>query len=523
MKRKITFLGKLSLLATCVVLISYSNIHALHLFQITEDKPAQEIVYYSVEDNSFRIPELNNKISLNINNKQLADALVIIAEKARLGIAFNPDLFDGEKIITINKRNIRVADALALVLEGTGYESVITSHREILLKEKPPAVIEELEMMQIIEGRVTDAITREPLPGVNVVVEGTTIGTSTDVSGEYELDVPDEAQVLVFTFVGYQEHREQITGRTVINVELQPTVELLEDLVVTSFGIRQERKQLGYAVQEITGEELAETQQSNIVSAMQGRVAGVNIQNSSGAAGAGVDIIIRGINSLSPNADNQPLFVVDGIPISNQTNAGNVLPSEGSNSPGSNEQFSFTNRVADLNPNDIESISILKGSSATALYGLRAANGAVIITTKKGSAGAPEVSFTSSVGFSEITKVPEIQRRFQIGRFGSLPGVGSNTVFWQLGPPVSDTSDPLINNFREFFRTGTNFSNSFSVSGGNEQTTYFTSFSQVREEGVVPNTDWERFTFRLSGSQVVSDNFNISGSISYSNSGGTRP
>jgi len=485
---------------------------------------SSEIVYYSVDDFGYQIPELNKVISLEIEDLPVADALIKIAVKAGLGIAFDPLLLDSYRNISIVEERIKVADALVQALAGTGYESVITSHREILLQKKPGFINPEPVNVQTeIEGRVTDAQTGEPLPGVNVVAEGTTIGTSTDTDGRYIIEVPDDTEVLVFTFIGFEEQRIPINGRTEINVELSTSVQLLDDVVVTSFGIEQERKQLGYSIQEVSGEDIAETRESNLVSSLQGRVAGVNIQNTSGAAGAGVDIVIRGINSLSPSADNQPLFVIDGIPVSNQTNAGNVLPSEGSNSPGSSEQFSFTNRVADINPNDIESLSILKGPAATALYGLRAANGAVVITTKKGQAGKPQVSLTTSIGFSEINKTPDIQRDFQGGRFGALPLTVFNFEFWQLGPPVTPSGEPIFDNFENFFRTAVNATNEFSVSGGSESTTYFTSFSNVNNQGIVPNTDWSRTTFKLSGTQQVNQNFDVSGSLTYSNSGGTRP
>lgn len=373
-----------------------------------------------------------------------------------------------------------------------------------------------------ITGTVSDAETGDSLPGVNVVVSNSNTGTSTNQNGEYSLSVSANADSLVFTFVGFQRQAVPINNRSVINVRLRPAVQALGDVVVTSFGIEQEEKSLGYSVQEVSGEEIAETHEANLVGALQGKIAGVNIQNTSGAAGAGVDITIRGITSLSPSSDNQPLFVVDGIPISNQTTSGNVLPSEGTNSPGSSEQFSFTNRAADINPNDIENISILKGPAATALYGLRAANGAVLITTKKGQSGAPEVNFSSSIGFSEVNKVPEIQEDYQHGRYGALPFTVFGFEFYQLGPPVREDTE-IFNNFERFFRTGTNVENSLSISGGNESTTYFTSISNVFQEGIVPNTDWGRTTFKLTGTQKVSDAIDITGSISYANSGGVRP
>lgn len=379
-----------------------------------------------------------------------------------------------------------------------------------------------------VSGTVTDRNTGETLIGVNILINELNIGVATDADGNFEIDnVATGTYELVARYVGYNTLRENVTisdgEETVVNLEMTVSTAMLDEAVVTAFGVEQERKQLGYSVQRLTGEEITQTQESNLVSALQGKIAGVSIQNTSGAAGSGVDIIIRGINSLSPSSDNQPLFIIDGIPVSNQTNAGNVLPSEGSNSPGSGEQFSFTNRVADINPNDIENISILKGASATALYGLRASNGAVVITTKKGQSGAPQVSFNTSIGFSEVNRTPEIQDQYQLGFYGGLPGTGTNTLFWQYGPPTNQTSDPIYNNFERLFRTGSNVDNSISISGGNDNTTYFTSFSSTNQNGIIPNTDWSRLTFKLSGSQKISDPLDVNASLSFSNSGGTRP
>jgi len=443
--------------------------------------------------------------------------------RADLGLAYNAELLSLGQPITVSMDDVTVANALQKVLANTTYEAAISKTREIVLRDRPDPQPLLVQFQQEVSGTVTDAETGEPLPGVNVrATQEPSIGTSTNQEGEYTLVVPDDITSLTFSFVGYQEQEVSINNRTTINVAMQPEVEALDDVVVTAFGVEQERKSLGYSVQEVSGEEIAESGESNLVSALQGKLAGVNVQNTSGAAGAGMDITIRGISSLSPSGDNQPLFVIDGVPVSNETNYGNVLPSEGTNSPGSAEQFSFSNRGADINPDDIKNISILKGPSATALYGQRAANGVVEITTKKGQAGRTEVTFKSSVGVSEVNKVPEIQDDFQHGYYGALPYREFTFEFWQWGPPTNESSE-IWNNYRRFFRRATNYSNSLSISGGNENTTYFSSMSNVNEEGIVPNTTWDRTTFKLTGSHNVSDRFDISGSVNYSNSGGVRP
>ena len=374
-----------------------------------------------------------------------------------------------------------------------------------------------------VSGQVTDATDNIGLPGVNVLVKGTTTGTVTDVDGNYQISVPGSDATLVFSSVGYRAREVAVGNQTTLDVALDPDVQSLEEVVVTSFGIEREKKALGYAVQEIQSEEILETRQPNVVNALRGKVAGVTIQSAGGQPGAGSNIVIRGITSLDPGADNQPLFVVDGIPISNSTSSGDVLPSAGSNASGSSEQFSQSNRAVDLNPNDIESMSILKGPAATVLYGLRAANGAVIITTKKGKAGKARVSLSSSYGWDVINKSPEVQTRFREGRFGRLRfrSSGDPLRFQQFGPP-SVASTPFYDNYRDFFETGTRFDNSVSVSGGGENSTFFLSASHLDQQGIVPFSEWARTTFKLSGTTRVSDRLSFSGTINYINSGGVR-
>nr|WKN34186.1 SusC/RagA family TonB-linked outer membrane protein [Tunicatimonas sp. TK19036] len=380
-----------------------------------------------------------------------------------------------------------------------------------------------LAQNRTVSGKVTASETGETLPGVNVLVKGTSTGTVTDVDGNYRISVNSENSVIVFSFIGYETLEEAVGNRSAINVALAASVEQLSEVVVTSFGIEREKKALGYSVQELSSEEITETQQPNVVNALRGKVAGVTIQSSGGQPGAGANIVIRGLTSLSPTADNQPLFVVDGIPISNSTVSGDVLPSAGSNAINSDEQFGQSNRAVDLNPDDIESMSILKGPAATALYGLRAANGAVIITTKKGKAGKATVSLSSSFGWDNVNKWPESQTRFREGRFGRLRfnSDGSPLRFQQFGPP-SVASTPFYDNFRDFFETGTRVDNSISVSGGNENTTFFASASRLDQQGIVPYSEWDRTTFKLSAATKASEKVQLTGTMNYINSGGVR-
>lgn len=386
---------------------------------------------------------------------------------------------------------------------------------------------------QTVTGKVTD-IKGTLLPGVSIVVVESNKGTTTNFNGEYSITA-QEGNTLKFTFIGMQTQNVKVGSNNILDVVLQDDISQLNEVVVTAFGIKKEKRSVGYAVQEIGNEELNRNNNTDVLGGLQGKVAGVNINASSGAAGAGSSIVIRGITSLNPNANNQPLFVVDGIPISNEAPTGSLLPSTGSNSPSSSEQFSFTNRGADINPMDIESVSILKGPAATALYGLRAANGVVLITTKKGKSGETRYNFKTSIGVNEVSVVPEVQTKWREGRGGEIVSIPNDNApdgydytdgrtfgFWTLGPEYAE-GEPTYDNFRDFFRTGLTFNNSFSASGGGESYTYFGSLSRLDDKGIVPNTDFDRTSLKLSGSINVTNKFTIDPSISYIRSEGRLP
>jgi len=371
-----------------------------------------------------------------------------------------------------------------------------------------------------VKGKVTSIGDDEPLIGVNVSVVGTFNGTITDFEGMYTLENVSPKATLEFSYVGYENKRVLVNAQSVINASLNAGT-MLNEAVVTAFGVAKDKKVLGYGSQKLGAEDLMQSSQVNVINAMQGKVAGVTINSSSGAPGAGARINIRGINSLSGSNNNEPLIVVDGIIISNATNAGNVLPSAGSNALNSNEQFMNSNRLADVNMNDIESLNILKGAAATALYGQRAANGAVIITTKKGQAGVSRVQYDFSYGLQNVAKYPEIQTDYIEGFTGAITRAPA-TVFWQFGPQAT-SEDKFYNHFRDFFRTGTSANHNLSFSGGTQKTNFQSSFSYFNNEGIVPNSDFNRITARLSANHQVNDRLTVGAQINYANSKMTQP
>jgi len=409
-----------------------------------------------------------------------------------------------------------------------------------------------------VKGKVSDA-NGLSLPGANVSVKGTKSAVATDMDGNYEI-ATSKGATLVFSFIGFSNLEVKVTGST-LNVKLKEGGETnLEEVVVTAMGISNKTKSLGYANQTIKAADVERPGQLNALQALQGSVSGVTISKTSGEAGGGVDILIRGVSSLNTGSNNQPLIVIDGNPITNNVIAGNVLPSSGSNSPNSNEQFSFSNRGIDINPNDIESYTVLKGAGATALYGILAGNGVIIITTKKGKEGRTKINITSSTTMNEVNKYPELQSTYREGSYrqtsinpaprtfdyypavksmnantptgisfnvnpSSATGALLNGGFQTNGPKYSSADDKSIyfrDFYKDFFLTGVTFDNNVSVSGGTEKMNYFVSASSSKSSGIVPNSDYTRKTLKFNGNYRMSDKLKFGTSITYANSGGAR-
>lgn len=353
-----------------------------------------------------------------------------------------------------------------------------------------------------VSGKVTSSDDLMPIPGVSVKIKGSSTVVQTNTNGVYSIKAAS-SDVLVFSYIGMIAQEIPVGNNSNLNVVLKPTANNLNEVVVTALGVKQQKRALGYATQEIKAADIANTNQSNVINALKGKASGVQITSAGGAAGSGSRIQIRGINSLNPSANNQPLFVVDGIPISNNTDQ-------------LNDNFQNTNRAADINPDDIETMTILKGPAASVLYGLRAANGAVIITTKSGKGGKPAFSFKSSYSFDDVATKPAIQTAYGNGNNGAyIPTVNS----W--GPKIEGI--PSYNPYDLFFKTGHQAQNSFTFSGGNESATYFTSIANSTQNGVVPNSDYGKTSIKLAGTLKASDKLKFEGSANYINSGGKNP
>ena len=446
---------------------------------------------------------------------------------------------------------------IILLLVGTAYArpdftSIALNKRianypeNIPIKEASVAkgnVLPSVRQERTITGKVTSKLDNVGLPGVSVIIKGTNKGTVTDMDGKYKISVPGSASTLVFTYISFETQEVVVGSQSTINIRLLESSKTLNEVVVTAAGIKREKSALGYSVTTVSADKLAQKSEPDPLRALTGKVAGVNIQSSGGVAGGGTNITIRGNSSL--NGNNQPLFVVDGVPFDNSS-----FSNVGATSVGGS---GVTNRAFDIDPNNIQSMTVLKGAAAAALYGSRAANGAIIITTKSGkkqSRKGTEITYSTSYAFENVSGLPDYQTKYGQGtnndyRHGvyaswgqPFPGVQSilptrATIPQQLTRQFSSAVFPQFyqadgitpiqvpyqsfakENVKNFFRTGNVYENALSISSGSEKGNFTAGFSRTDNNGVVPNNSINRTSVNVGGNIKLENKFYASGSISY--------
>lgn len=371
-----------------------------------------------------------------------------------------------------------------------------------------------------ITGKITDEAGK-PVPSATITIKGTRMGTSSGADGSFTLSVPPTSKTLTVSAIGWITREIEIGDQATINVTLRPGDNTLSEVVVTSLGISRDKRSLGYGTQNLKPDQFTDKGQVNLVQAMEGKVAGVNITGASGGAGASVNINIRGITSFTRG--NQPLFVVDGIPISNDVDRTNGGPigTLGDQQPA--------NRALDLDLNNVESINILKGPSAAVLYGSRAAAGAIIITTKKGTLnGRSEVVANSSYSLQHAEGLPKVQNLYGQGstgiynpasgnswgpKFGATPSIANGLLVG--GQPVPFKAYP--DNINDFFQTGTLSDNNLSIAGGDAKQNFILSGGYLSQNGILPNTSLQRANVKFAGNTVFRNKIKIGGSASFFN------
>jgi TonB-linked SusC/RagA family outer membrane protein len=394
----------------------------------------------------------------------------------------------------------------------------------------------EAQEMRTVSGEVVSSDNQSPLPGVQVTVKGTRIGTITDANGRFTLRVPGDATMLVLTNLGYRTREVAIEDDAPMTLSLTPEAIGLEGLVVTALGVQREKRSLGYSVQEITGEDLSTVPEINVINSLQGTVAGVNVTDA-GPTGGTSRIVIRGSNSLTGN--NQPLIVVDGMPIDNSAPG-----SGGDQGNAGYGGIDYGNTAADIAPYDIESISVLKGPNAAALYGSRAANGAIVITTKSGrDAESTGLGLTATVSYTaeQPLRLPSYQNEYGQGLFGEFQWVdGAGEGLWDFvdeswgpkldGRPIDQftgAGQPWVahpDNVKDFFRTGQTLNTNVAVSRSTASSNIRLSISNMLLSGMSPGNDMDRTSIALKGGTAVTDRLSADAALNYINSGAeSRP
>ncbi len=421
------------------------------------------------------------------------------------------------------------------------------------------ASIQLFAQEKVVTGKVTSYTDGTPIPGVSVVIKGTTKGTVTDVNGVYKLSVPEDA-IIVFSFVGMTKEEVDVKGKSTFDLAMTEDIAKLSEVVVTALGISREKKSLGYSVQDLKGDDLVQSRENNVINSLSGKIAGVQIIGNTGSMGGSSRITLRGINSVTGN--NQPLFVIDGVPIDNsdyntQIVDGNINTNNTARGAGG---YDFGNMASDINPDDIASVSVLKGPNAAALYGSRAANGVIIITTKKGIIGKGKpgigVKINSGISLEQVSVLPNYQNSYGGGSIlagnngfdqVTINGVEYNVIDYATDESFGPKYDPNIqylpawsifdweaagkpntplqtvpwtksdNDVKSFFETGVTYNNNFELVGGSDISAFRLSYTNTNSKGYMPNSTLKRNTINLSGNTKLGKKINTFGVITYTN------
>lgn len=471
------------------------------------------------------------QITLSKTNAKLENVLAELEKQTGYNFIYNSSMINKAGAITLTVKNANLNDVLNKALANQPLSFKINGNTVVIVEKL------QTQKQLKITGRVVDR-DNLPIPNVSVTLKGTKIVELTNTDGIFSINVPNNAAVLTFSFLGFETSEIKVGNQTNLKVTLKESVSALNEVVVTALGIKREEKSLGYSVTQVKGEDLTDAMSNNWTDALTGKVAGLNMIKSGGGPAGSTKIILRGESSLS--GDNSALIVVDGVVVSSQISEGN------GSYLGSENPVDHGNGVSDLNPEDIESVSVLKGPGAAALYGSRGSNGAIIITTKAGKEGQKGlgISFNSNATLGFINRWPDFQYEFGQGAIGSdeyyswgATEDGSNTKntggawgpkfdgqeYYQWDPNLLTRGKertpwvPYKNNRKDYFDVSQTYTNSLSVSGGNAKTTARISFTNLTNTWIVPNTGYDRNTIALNVSQKVNDKLSVSTKLSYNN------
>lgn len=448
----------------------------LHSYTLKNDKKAKGIRFvlflFMVVIQATAFAQSGMKITIQKENITVIEALKEVEKQSKLSVGYNDSQLIDKPAINLNLKNIDLEKALSIILKGTGFTyGIKRNYINIIPQPKTGTVV-----VKQVTGRVVDE-KNEPLIGVNIRVEGTDDGTVTDLEGKYVIKA-SIGSILSFTYIGYISSYVKIADKNVYNIQMSANVEALNEVVVTALGIKREQKALSYNVQQVKSDQLTNVKDANFINSLNGKVAGVNINSSSSGVGGASKVVMRGTKSIEQSSN--ALYVIDGIPMFNFGGGGSM----------ENGSQGVTEGIADINPDDIESISVLTGAAAAALYGSNAANGAIVINTKRGKVGKLQVSVSSNTEFAKPFVLPHFQNRYGTGSSGKAGN--STTLSW--GTLLNDASRRNYEP-RDFFDTGITYTNSITLSTGTDKNQTFFSAAVVNSEGIVPNNRYNRFNF----------------------------
>ena len=435
------------------------------------------------------------RFTIHLENVPMEQVVNEIEAQSRYLFLFNKDIDSRRIIVSVHAENQTIAQILPALFKDTGLDYTIEGMSILVTKKS-----EKSENPVTVSGRVSD--TRGlPIVGASVIVQGTTLGVSTDSNGRFSLEVPAPAssRVLEISYLGYETARVTVGSRSRFDVTLREAASEIEQVVVTALGIKRQEKALSYNVQQVAPSDITMVKDANFMNSLAGKVAGVTINTSSSGVGGASKVVMRGTKSILQSSN--ALYVIDGIPMNNVGGGGGTeFDSRGA-----------TEAIADLNPEDIESISVLTGASAAALYGSSAANGAIMITTKKGQAGQFRVTYSSQTEFLAPFVMPEFQNRYGTGSYGSVSG--SPVYSW--GPKLTDAARTGYTP-DDFFETGHVYTNAVTLSGGSERNQTYFSAAAVNSDGIIPNNFYDRYNFTFRNStQFLNDRLHLDVSASY--------
>ena len=435
------------------------------------------------------------RFTIHMENVPMEQVVNEIEKQSRYLFLFNKDIDSRRIIVSVHAENQTITQILPVLFKDTELDYTIEG-MSILVTKKAKASEKPVQ----VRGKVLDQ-QGLPIVGASVIVQGTTVGVSTDAQGRFELEVPAPvaSRVLEISYLGYETAHVAVGSRTRFDVTLREAASEIEQVVVTALGIKRQEKALSYNVQQVAPSDITMVKDANFMNSLAGKVAGVTINTSSSGVGGASKVVMRGTKSILQSSN--ALYVIDGIPMNNVGGGGGTeFDSRGA-----------TEAIADLNPEDIESISVLTGASAAALYGSSAANGAIMITTKKGQAGQFRVTYSSQTEFLAPFVMPEFQNRYGTGSYGSVSG--SPVYSW--GPKLTDAARTGYTP-DDFFETGHVYTNAVTLSGGTERNQTYFSAAAVNSDGIIPNNYYDRYNFTFRNStQFLQDRLHLDVSASY--------